>query len=150
MIKYIKHNLRNTIEGIIPHGVNCQSTMGSGVAKDLFTKWPKVRESYMKVSPQHLGMTDWVLVSELLKPTIYVVNCWTQQFYGKDGKVYGDVNAIRRTLIEVFYHANLMELPIYMPRIGCGLAGLHWENDVKPIIEVVNENYLIDVFVCYK
>lgn len=39
---------------LILHGVNCQRAMRSGVAKALYSKWPQVREEYMKFSKEEM------------------------------------------------------------------------------------------------
>ena len=149
MIQFIKHDLTKTKRGIIPQGVNCQRTMGSGLAKDLYTRWPKVRELYMKVEMARLGFVDWVPVNEFGKPDIYVVNCWTQEYYGREkGKRYASPKAIRKCLIDVFSTAITMKLPIYMPRIGCGLGGLDWETDVRPIVDTLYSRHNMEVYVC--
>jgi len=45
--------------------------------------------------------------------------------------------------------ADWHDLPIYMPRIGCGLGGLDWDTEVGPIVEKINELYpRVEVFVC--
>ncbi len=61
---------------LILHGVNCQRAMGSGVAKALYSKWPQVKEEYMKFSKEEmcLGKTASVKVDD----NLFVINCWTQ------------------------------------------------------------------------
>jgi O-acetyl-ADP-ribose deacetylase (regulator of RNase III) len=41
--RYIQGDITETELDFIAHGVNCQNTMGSGVAKALFTKWIGVK-----------------------------------------------------------------------------------------------------------
>ena len=143
LIEYKERDITTVTRGVIAHGVNCQRAMGSGVAKALYTKWPEIRESYMEYAagPQHLGQVDFVDVTHSLPPeeSIIVANCWTQEHYGNDGKVYADIEAVRKCLENVYHFADTYELPVILPKIGCGLAGLDWEKDVEPIVEALDE-----------
>ena len=135
--------------GIIAHGVNCQGVMGSGVAKDLREKYPKIFNSYKercnfvdrKQSASLLGMVDYVMVSK--DPTIYIANCFTQNFYGRNpGRKFADPEAITSCLENILYtNGHGYNYPIYIPKIGCGLGGLDWETEVKPNIEWLANSY---------
>ena len=116
--------------GTIAHGVNCQMRMGSGVAKALYKKWPIVKESYLNMKKPELGQVQifWVDWGSKLA----VANCFTQEFYGSDGGVYADLDAIRKCLtIVATYHKE-----IHVPMIGCGLGGLEVDDVIKIIKEV--------------
>jgi O-acetyl-ADP-ribose deacetylase (regulator of RNase III) len=48
-MRYVLQDITTvTAPAIIMHGVNCQRTMQSGIAKALYTKWPEVKEEYMR------------------------------------------------------------------------------------------------------
>jgi O-acetyl-ADP-ribose deacetylase (regulator of RNase III) len=134
---------------IVMHGVNCQQTMQSGVAKALFTKWPQVREDYMSILKNEmvLGKISPINVDEKL----FVINCWTQQNYGYDNKSYADVSAIKTCVLEVIKFSNKIKINnIYSSLIGCGLGGLSWEQDVKPIfLEAEEKHPHINITICY-
>ncbi len=119
---------------IIMHGVNCQGVMGSGVARTLYEKWPDVKTMYLKIPTDYmkLGVVQFVMVEH----NLWVYNCFTQEFFGKDGKKYADPMAIRKCLSNLFYEATEKQIfDIYTPKIGCGLGGLDWEKDVLPEFE---------------
>lgn len=128
---------------IIAHGVNCQRAMGSGVAKALYTKWPKVREAYMARTRMVIGEVQFVDV----EPGIVVANCFTQDQYGYDGAQYAKLDGILNALHEVAaYDALVTGLDvIHIPRIGCGLGGLDWR-DLEPQLKVI-EGYMNAEFV---
>lgn len=133
--------------GLIAHGVNCQNAMGSGVAKALFTKWPKVKGEYHKSGSMTLGAVQFVVI----EPGLIVANCFTQEYYGRDfGKRYADPRAVYECLEEVAKYARtewgLNE--VYMPRIGCGLGGLDWEDDVVPSLESIEKDWPLHFVVC--
>jgi O-acetyl-ADP-ribose deacetylase (regulator of RNase III) len=151
MIEYKKMDLCDVDRGIIAHGVNCQSKMGSGVAAVLKGKWPKIYPSYLaKCSTEDdnvnlLGQVDIVEISLEL----FIVNCFTQVNYGKDGKIYANPLAITKSFDKLFNFSNSKQLPIYIPKIGCGLGGLSWDKDVKNILEKCDTTFNnVHVFVC--
>jgi O-acetyl-ADP-ribose deacetylase (regulator of RNase III) len=146
VITYIKKDLTTVSMGIVCHGVNCQGKMASGVAKAIRATWPKVYEEFMKhpTGAAALGQCQLVQVGEAL----LVANLFTQQFYGYGGGRYASQDAIRLALDRCGLYAEMYSLPIYMPKIGCGLGGLSWEGDVKQIVEEMSSKHAIDIYVC--
>lgn len=149
MINYIKQDLTKLERGIIAHGVNCQGVMGAGVAGAIKSKWPVVYDRYMEVGKtgSNLGMIDIVTITP---DELYVVNCYTQDFYGRRGR-YAVPNAIIECLdlLLRFAECNREPLPVYMPKIGCGLGGLNWDADVEPIVDAVALKHPgLTIYVC--
>lgn len=129
---------------VILQGVNCRGVMGSGVAKAIYEEWPIVKERYLKleVDMLQLGNIQTIRVA----PDITVINCFTQEFFGSDGGVYGSPDAIKIALKSAkLYCLNNAIYEMHMPRIGCGLAGLDWDRQVEPIVEELAGN--IDIYV---
>lgn len=150
MIQYINKDVTTVDRGIVAHGVNCQHAMGSGVAKAIKEKWPQVYDFYMG-APMGKVMLGNVLLVDIDPGAdrLFVANCYTQLFYGHGGGKYADIDSVDQALQRVCAYANYYDLPVYMPRIGCGLGGLDWDKDVGPIIEALAElNDRIDIFVC--
>lgn len=146
-VNYINKDITTIKEGIIAHGVNCQRRMGSGVAKAIKEKWPIVYERYME-TPKGRDMLGTAHIINV-DVNLFVANCYTQEFYGNDGKRYASIEAIDAALQAVFAYAEIMELPIYLPKIGAGLGGLDWETEVAPIIEQMNTRFPgTDTYIC--
>lgn len=152
MIKeYIKGSILDAPQKYIMHGVNAQNTMGSGVAKVLFNKWPEVKSDYhelCKISypllvngPEDLlGTLQFV---EDLEDSKSIINAFTQEYFGYDGQLYLSYSAIK----DVFKELNDIGMTeVAIPKIGCGLAGGHWEA-VEQIINLCTPN--LDVYVYY-
>ena len=151
MIKHIKCDITEVKEGILLNGVNCQARMGLGVARAYYSKWPIVKESYMDIpkSEMRLGIVQPVVIPN---SSIIVFNCWTQKFYGNDGKRYASITAIELCLVKALIFATEHRITkIYTPRIGAGLGGLSWEDEVYPAMKRVSSKYPdITVTVCDK
>lgn len=149
MIIYIHKDI-TTVKGsnekkaIIAHGVNCQRAMGSGVAKALYEKWPSVRRMYMQVPVEHMTLGKVQTID--VEPNTYVANCWTQEYYGRDFKRYANPLAIYSCLSKCVELCISLNADLYIPRIGCGLAGLDWNKDVQPMIEQLADD--IPIYVC--
>lgn len=109
-------------EGIIAHGVNRQRKMGTGVAKALLDKWPFVKDDYMAEYPMpELGEIREVRISNKLS----VINCYTQEKFGYDGKKYAEYNAIVDCMIKLAMFVG-ENGKINIPMIGAGRGGLSW------------------------
>jgi len=136
MINEIKGDLL-TAKGIILHGVNTQGVMGSGVALAIRNKWPLVYQEYLKyVSARRpgghlLGNAHYVDAGN----GVTVVNCFTQEYYGRDGKKYASYDAMDSCMDLVSIGLRTSSgTSVNFPLIGCHLGGLNW-NVVKEIIE---------------
>jgi len=141
MIEYIKKDITDITLGVVCHGVNCQHKMASGVAKAIRAKWPQAYTGFMK-NPKGqtvLGTAHIININE--DDSLWVANCYTQLFYGYGGGKYADVSAVDQSLRQVAAFADSLSLPMYMPKIGCGLGGLDWEKDVEPIVKELAEKY---------
>lgn len=157
MITYINHDVTNTVRGVVAHGVNCQGVMGSGVALSIKKKWPIAFERYHSTvknfrEPKRdlLGLAQLVNVGHPMidEPnSLFVANMFTQEDYGRDGRVYASPIAIQKALDSVMSFCRGSKLDLYMPWVGCGLGGLQ-RNVVQRIIEQKQDEFGINVFVC--
>lgn len=147
----MKKNILTAKEGIILQGVNCQGIMGSGLALDIKTMYPKVYTEYKEFVEKFCGANDRKdLLGKVhlaqVGPKLWVANCFTQYFYGKvkplSGSCHLDYNALEKCLNTLF--SLQMNLPLHLPKIGCGLAGGDWKI-VKEIIEKFEIKYGTEV-----
>lgn len=155
MLQYIKKDMLTVERGVLCHGVNTQGRMASGIAKEIRKKWPGVYKAYaqMGMGSALLGQADVIQVDDA--DELFVANCYTQISCGRKGR-YADPNAIHHSLNAVCTFVNVRwqtvtdkSLPVYMPKIGCGLGGLDWETDVEPVINQLTEKWQdIDFYVC--
>lgn len=134
MIHVINKDITTVEQGVIIHGVNCQRAMGSGVALALLTAFPVVYQAYMslKIEDMKLGKTQLVPI----RPDLFVVNAFTQFYFGADGQRYANSIAIKDCIYQAAQFCDEQGLKyLYAPKIGCGLGGLDWEKEVKPHFE---------------
>lgn len=137
MRNLVTGNLLNETRGILVHGVNCQGKMGKGIALEIRKRYPQVFDSYLEFGNKVfwkpsllLGGVDFVSIT----PDLIVVNAFTQEDYGSDGRRYVDYDAIDRCFSQIKQCALRTGLPVKYPRIGSGLAGGDW-NIISVIID---------------
>lgn len=120
-------NLMDVTHGIIAHGCNAKGVMGSGVAKQIKTKYHAAYLAYLhdldKLAELNLpivGSTGFVRVTR----DVVVANMITQEYYGSDGRQYVSYKAIRDTMTDVLNQSKKFELDVHIPyMVGAGLGG---------------------------
>jgi O-acetyl-ADP-ribose deacetylase (regulator of RNase III) len=159
MVVYKKGNLLESNCDIICHQVNCKGVMGSGIAKQIKDKWPKVHRDYCfhiermyngdfaSKSSDLLGMITWTE----LENGKYIMNFFSQDKFLPRDICHTDYEAFTdccRTLKKFITEYNLDKLNtiIGFPyKIGCGLAGGNWDV-VSAIIEREFEGYEVEIY----
>lgn len=161
MLHYKVGNLLDAPQKVIAHQVNCQGKMGSGVAKAIRDKYPKVYEDYSavcgKLPPKALrGMTQIITDSERV-----IVNLFGQEYYGYDGKKYTSYAYLTKALDYLFstifqyntIHSNEIGSELYSDnafaipyKMGCDRGGADWDI-VESILEDLSDYYGVDVYI---
>lgn len=138
-IKYINGDVFTADCEHILHGCNAQGVMGSGVAKIVKEQYTDAYNFYIEYHAQYglkLGDTQFVPANGKV-----IINAITQEFYGKDGKLYVDYDAVAAAMKTV---NRVLKLSGYtqvaMPKIGSGLGGGNWD-----VIAYIIEQELADV-----
>lgn len=159
-MKTIKKDITTIEKGVIISQVNCQNTMGSGLARAIYEKWPAVKEKYHEFCSLNLtitpGLGDLNLLGEIqdvyvqFDPQITVINVFGQLNYGngaRNGQRYTDYGALKSAFSQIrskIIYGNYNDnesgevLPFYIPKfLGAGLGA----GDYK-IIHRLIEYYL--------
>lgn len=148
MISYIKDDITNVTSGLVVHGTNCRGAFGSGVAGAVRRKWPEVYTAF-KNSPDGTGMLGNFIPVKITDDLV-VANCYTQDYFGSDGKRYASPEAIKTALTKAcLYVLENGISTISLPKIGAGLGGLSWEKDVVQIIVDLNQQFQSITFNVY-
>jgi hypothetical protein len=127
-------------EVITMHGINCFCIQEAGIAKQFSKLFStdneslyKMEASWAKGNYNKLGMIE--SHSEIIYTLNYgkqwttVINAYTQYYPGPDARV----NAIQLCL-EKINHEHKGKF-IILPLVGCGIGGLDFKTQVKPIIQ---------------
>jgi len=147
MITYKTGDLLEFTEDAFAHGCNCQSTMGSGVAKAVKSKFPDMyfeADCKSQLSPKDkLGTYTY----SILPNAKIGYNIYSQLDYkGRNiGVMDLDYGALERGLASVCFDMKLKNLKtLALPKIGAGLAGGDW-NVIEGIINRVSDQSGIQV-----
>ena len=154
MLHYRVGNLLNAPQKVIAHQVNCQGKMGSGVAKAIRDKYPKVYETYLNTcaynlsngnSPEHLGgEADFIKINDNRE----VVNLYGQINYGYNGKRYTNYALLALALDKMFFlldEAGDREVAIPY-KMGCDRGGANW-TFVEELLNDYSEIFNVDVYI---
>lgn len=160
MIKHIKCDIFESGADVICHQVNCQGVMGSGIAKQMRERYPKVYNEYKRrcdiYAPKALlGTAQFVGTSVTYRtPFLGIFNLFGQENFGYDGKCYTDYTALYKCFEKVkedIYGASLSGKDRYTIAIpylmACHRGGGDW-NVVYKIIEEVFADSDCDVLIC--
>jgi O-acetyl-ADP-ribose deacetylase (regulator of RNase III) len=131
----------------IIHQANCQTTMGSGIAKQIREKYPEAFEADCRTTRgdiTKLGSFSWVKARD----GKYIYNCYSQFRYGRDQR-HTDYEAVYTGLSRIAEHATSMNLTsLALPyKMGCALGGGSWRV-VSAIIEDIFESNPIELYIC--
>lgn len=139
-MEYIKGDITKVERGLVLHGTNCSGGFGSGVAGAIRKVWPEVYERFKDYTPcpELLGKFVPVRINDQL----VVGNCYTQLNYGADGKKYASLDAISKSVTRAFHYATDKNIDIIcLPKIGSGLGGLSWDEEVEPALSKIAEEF---------
>ena len=130
--------------------------MNSGVAKAIREKWPIVFTTYHKVARTTLStdLLGTILTVDLndYEPkgwpkNLVVINMFSQEFYGYDGKRYTSYDAFWSCLghiKETIPKGSKISFPY---KIGCDRGGANWDVIYTMITTVLDCDYNIEI--CY-
>ena len=151
MIKHIKCDIFESGADIICHQVNCQGVMGSGIAKQVKEKYPKVYKEYKLLCDkikQHGGILLGTIQTVHISDKQSVVNLYAQNYFGYDGRRYTDYLALKNCLRHVCNSFNDAGKTIAFPYLmGCHRGGGDW-NVVYKMIEEVFADSDCEVLIC--
>ncbi len=124
-----------------------EAVMGAGVAKLCAVKWPQTQYilgeflTEGKNLPYQLGMVNklgefWTkLTVEDKNSHICRVFSFPTKHHFKDNS---DLELIKRSCQQMVIFATALKMDfIALPRVGAGLGGLSWENEVRPAISKI-------------
>lgn len=142
MIEYRKGDLfAQYSANVLVHGCNQQGFMGKGIAFGFRRRWYSMYKNYKYLCETgKLGLGDvffWITENHLVSGNLTIANLISQSAINQQASVW----AIERGLNKII---SLHEYDVIaMPKIGCGLGGLNWEQDVAPIVEKLEKRILV-------
>lgn len=124
-IIYTHGNALNGPERYLAHGCNNKGVMGSGIAKEIRAKFPIAYE-YYRFTFHRSGLVMGNIIPYLDQEK-NIINCITQNGYGRDGKKYVSYDAIEQCIMHINEMTDGKAVHVAMPKIGAGLGGGNWK-----------------------
>ena len=159
MIKYVNGNLLESGCDYICHQVNCQGKMASGIAKQIRDKWPIVYKSYMTKCDTSIngvtlqgtfllgGIQIVGLWEDFYKTEFHqsVINMFSQNYYGYDGKSYTSYDAFANCLEQIRDSVSTNKRIGFPYNIGCDRGGANW-NIISTMIEEILKDHTVEIW----
>jgi O-acetyl-ADP-ribose deacetylase (regulator of RNase III) len=134
-VRYVTGDLFEQRTEALAHGVNCVGAMGRGIAVEFKRRWPAMYREYFQRCADGRLVPGTVFAYDLPpvdgRPWLTVFNLGTQASW----RTPALLPAIESSVAEMLHLARDHGLgSVAMPRIGCGLGGLAWD-DVRRLVE---------------
>lgn len=126
--------LDSTADAIV-NPVNCQGTMGKGLAKAIKEKFPVAFNAYKEqcdAGLMRIGMVHLVAIRQ--KSPRYIINFPTKLEWSRPSEV-GWIAEGLIDLKSMLNHEQSIKT-IAIPALGCGLGGLDFEVQVLPLLKL--------------
>ncbi len=145
-MKEIKGNIFNveadaicvTTNGVVK--ANGELVMGAGIAKAFAERWPSLPLRLGQAVKAHGNVVmvnkAWEVSPQKIHtmPSYHIISFPTKHHW-KDKSDLGLIIRSAKQLVVVADKLNLKQVVLTRP--GCGLGGLDWETQVKPVLEPI-------------
>lgn len=125
---------------ILVNPVNCVGVMGKGLAKQFREKFPALYEDYKSACKHKVLKPGYSMLYHDAGTNQWVANLATEDHWKNGASEHWISQSLRNLRDDIartrgYFHPERFE-SVAIPRIGCGLGGLDW-NNIRPLI--INE-----------
>ena len=112
--------------------VNCVGVMGAGLALEFRKRYPQMYEEYKDLCGRgRFGIGEIQIVKVNPSGHKYIINFPTKRHWNEPSQLNYIEIGLKRLLPDLMTGSINS---IAFPALGCGLGGLDWENEVKPLM----------------
>ncbi len=139
MIIYTEQSIFESPADILGCPVNCMGTMGAGLAKEFKKRFKGLEIKYKTACQEgkmQIGKCRYFGINDKLICLFPTKNHWRDKT--KLRYIYNGLAHFTDLQLPLLYFKdkfNKTDIKISFPQLGCGLGGLDWESQVKPIME---------------
>lgn len=148
-IREVTGDLFEAPQTVIGHGVNTEGVMGAGIAKVFRAKYPHMYEQYKRYC-QSPGLWPGQATCHFVGDNKLVVNLASQDKPGRNARPQWIASALVSAAVSL--SSTTMSLlvgsnrEIAIPRIGCGIGGLTWDQVSYAIATCGWDNWTVVVY----
>ena len=140
MITYMTSDLFQSPAQVLVNAVNTVGVMGKGIALEFKKRYPEMFREYQTLCKT--GQLDMGQIWLYKSPQKWILNFPTKRDWRDPSRLeYVEIGLKR--FVEIYEQQGITS--ISFPRLGCGLGGLDWENEVRPLMEHYLNPLPIDV-----
>ncbi len=130
MITYLTNDLFESYAQVLVNAVNTVGVMGKGIALEFKRKYPEMFKEYQALCKS--GVFDIGQLWLYKSPEKWILNFPTKRDWRDPSKIEYIEAGLKR-FVEMYEEEDITS--ISFPRLGSGLGGLNWENEVQPLME---------------
>ena len=160
MLKYMSGSIFNSQADALVNPVNMVGVMGAGLAKQFKLRYPEMYADYKLFTDtgywDRYGTTVFYnnMAFDIQLHYYrhgrntrgkYIINLPTKVHWKDNSSVSMMIQSL--TDLSLFVRSKGLE-HIAIPHLGCGLGGLNWNSDVRPLVEEIldEESLLIEIW----
>ena len=146
MIQYKQGDLlKEKVEAIV-NAVNCVGVMGKGLALQFKKRFPENYDAYKSACDDKKVVIGKMFIYETNTSTNpkFIINFPTKRHWAELSKLE-DIESGLSDLIEVIKVNNIHSMAL--PRLGCGLGGLKWEEVQKTMDKYLKELKQLNIII---
>lgn len=130
MIRYVTGNLFDLKAQVLVNPVNTVGVMGAGIAKEFKGRFPRMFEDYVKLCKTGKFKPGELYLFVTLKR--FVLNFPTKRDWRDMSKIEDIELGLKKFVV---LNKELRFQSCAFPKLGCGLGGLDWNTEVRPLME---------------
>lgn len=130
MIRYISGNIFDCPAQTIVNPVNTVGVMGAGLAKKFKEHYPNTFAKYKTVCDKKLFDIGKLMLTH---EQYHMVILFPTKRHFSNSSQLDYIEAGLQKFVSVYKEKGIQS--IAFPKLGCGLGGLNWKQQVKPIME---------------
>ena len=142
MITYLASDLLQNPAQVLVNAVNTVGVMGKGIALEFKRIYPDMFKEYQVLCKE--GKFEVGQLWLYKTPQKWVLNFPTKRDW-RDKSRIEYIEAGLKRFVEIYKPEGITS--ISFPRLGCGLGGLNWENEVHPLMESYLSLLPVEVFI---
>lgn len=118
---------------VLVNPVNCVGVMGAGLALEFKKRFPENFDIYRKYCIDNKFDVGEHLFVECGQSNIYIINLATKKHWQDKSTLFGIRKGLRG-LVSISDSLGGKGV-FHVPELGCGLGGLNFKKEVKPLME---------------